>query len=125
MRTPVVVYLLSTVAFAVSEDAWRYMIPDETDAFSDKMIQYINYLNTTWKAGRNPGFEDPAYVCRLLGVHPENQRYRLPERRLHLSSLGPLPENFDSRENWPECTTIDFGDVELAACCGKNSGLRS
>ncbi|KAL3201606.1 hypothetical protein MRX96_012633 [Rhipicephalus microplus] len=81
------------------------MIPGQTDAFSDKMIQYINYLNTTWKAGRNPGFEDPAYVRSLLGVHPENQRYRLPERRLDLSSLGPLPENFDSRENWPECTT--------------------
>ncbi|XP_075751954.1 cathepsin B isoform X2 [Rhipicephalus microplus] len=116
MRTSVVVYFLSAVAFAVSEDAWRYMIPGQTDAFSDKMIQYINYLNTTWKAGRNPGFEDPAYVRSLLGVHPENQRYRLPERRLDLSSLGPLPENFDSRENWPECTTI--GEIRDQGSCG-------
>ncbi|KAH7962599.1 cathepsin B isoform X1 [Rhipicephalus sanguineus] len=118
MHKSVIVYLLSIVAFGVSQNAWRdrYLIPGETGAFSDKMIQYINYLNTTWKAGRNPGFEDPEYVRSLLGVSPENHRYRLPERALDLSSLGPLPENFDSRENWPECTTI--GEIRDQGSCG-------
>ncbi|XP_075536543.1 cathepsin B [Dermacentor variabilis] len=118
MSKSVTVHLLLTVALGVSGDVWsnRHLISGEIDAFSDKMIEYINYLNTTWKAGRNPGFEDLLYVRSLLGVPPENSLYRLPEQAVDISSLGPLPENFDSRENWPECPTIR--EIRDQGSCG-------
>lgn len=118
MSKLVIVPLLLTIALGVSGDVWpnRYLIPVEIDASSDKMIEYINYLNTTWKAGRNPGFEDPMYVRGLLGVLPDNSRYRLPERAVDIRSLGPLPEDFDSRENWPDCPTIR--EIRDQGSCG-------
>lgn len=44
----------------------------------------------------------------MLGVHPDSQSFRLP---LLLQDEGfmnfrDLPENFDSREHWPDCPTI-------------------
>lgn len=47
------------------------------------------------------------YLRRLMGVHPDSVKYRLEEIVHDDGGLGDdLPENFDSREQWPDCPTI-------------------
>lgn len=48
-----------------------------------------------------------AYIRKLMGVHPESNLHRLPEYVHDYQDLSnDLPENFDSREQWPDCPTI-------------------
>lgn len=42
----------------------------------------------------------------MMGVHPDAKNFRLPLMLHDESSIGDLPENFDSREQWPDCPTI-------------------
>lgn len=42
----------------------------------------------------------------MLGVHPDSKSFRLPELLHDESGVNDLPENFDSRTNWPNCPTI-------------------
>lgn len=42
----------------------------------------------------------------MLGVHPDSKSFRLPELLHGEASVNDLPENFDSRSNWPNCPTI-------------------
>nr|BAF43801.1 Longipain [Haemaphysalis longicornis] len=93
----------------------RYLVPVDMDNFPDKMIEYINYLNTTWQAGRNLGYEDPRYVRTLLGVHPNNHKYRLPEIEIDTSNVQ-IPDHFDSRHRWHDCPTIR--EIRDQGSCG-------
>uniref|UniRef100_G3MRN3 Peptidase C1A papain C-terminal domain-containing protein n=1 Tax=Amblyomma maculatum TaxID=34609 RepID=G3MRN3_AMBMU len=99
-----------------SSDNERVHGSDEIPIPVYKMIEYINRLNTTWKAGHNSGYDNPEDVIPLLGVRPENSRYRLPERTLDVSALRVLPENFDAREHWPDCPTIR--EIRDQGSCG-------
>ncbi|UYV74042.1 CTSB [Cordylochernes scorpioides] len=69
------------------------------------MIDIINGLNTTWKAGRNFG---PAttrkFLRRLCGIHKDNHKFQLGESWQNVEPN--LPENFDARKNWPNCKRI-------------------
>ncbi|RUS76630.1 hypothetical protein EGW08_015606 [Elysia chlorotica] len=89
---------------------------------SDAQIQLINSDPTsTWKAGRNFRANQLEHVKGLLGVDMEaNALYN----QLHLDvledndviSLEDLPENFDPREKWPNCSTIR--EIRDQANCG-------
>lgn len=76
------------------------------DPLSDEFINEINKKATTWKAARN---FDPStshtYLRSLMGVHPDSKNYR-ETPKLMGSIRSDLPENFDARENWPDCPTI-------------------
>ncbi|XP_063218236.1 cathepsin B [Bacillus rossius redtenbacheri] len=88
---------------------------NQLDVLSDDFINYINSLNTTWKAGRNFAEDVPmAYVRRLMGVHPDARAFLPPRRRL----LGGarLPEQFDARDQWPACPTIK--EIRDQGSCG-------
>lgn len=53
-----------------------------------------------------------------MGVHPDANLYRLPEKA-HLLGTGlndDIPENFDSREHWPHCPTLR--EVRDQGSCG-------
>jgi len=87
------------------------------DLLSDEFIKEINEKATTWKAGRN-FFEDydVSQIKSMLGVHPDSKNFRLPEI-LHGDELvTDLPENFDSRVQWPDCPTI--GEIRDQGSCG-------
>jgi hypothetical protein len=89
---------------------------------SINLSQFINEINSkakTWTAGRNFHPEtDMTYIKGLLGVHPDSKNFRLPERLLAISTntFEDLPENFDSREKWPDCPTIQ--EVRDQGSCG-------
>lgn len=65
-----------------------------------------NDFERSVKAGRN---FDPStsinYVHSLMGVHPDSKNYR-EKPKLMGSIRADLPDNFDARENWPDCPTI-------------------
>ncbi|KAK3924559.1 Cathepsin B [Frankliniella fusca] len=89
---------------------------------SDEAIDHINSLKTTWKAGRNFARDvSMGYIRGLMGVHPDSNKNRLPElEQPHDGLVGSaaleLPENFDAREQWPNCPTI--GEIRDQGSCG-------
>ncbi|KAH6938637.1 hypothetical protein HPB50_011217 [Hyalomma asiaticum] len=87
------------------------------EPFSDEVIDYINQLNTTWKAGRNFGKDFTLERFQsLLGLLPATEDDLMPAMK-HDISLE-LPESFDAREHWPHCPTIGLirDQGECASC---------
>ncbi|XP_059468503.1 cathepsin B [Neocloeon triangulifer] len=94
-------------------------VADDPHPLSEDYINYINSIQTTWKAGRN--FHEHVsmkYITRLMGVHPDSKSYTLPAKEHLVGSTGysDLPENFDAREEWPHCPTLR--EVRDQGSCG-------
>ncbi|KAM7295460.1 cathepsin B-like [Ixodes scapularis] len=82
---------------------------------SDEMVEYINKMNTSWKAGRNFDKSIPmSYIRGLMGVLEESKESRLAER-IHEIPEG-LPDTFDARQKWANCKSIDL--VRDQSACG-------
>ncbi|XP_025022905.1 cathepsin B isoform X2 [Python bivittatus] len=80
---------------------------------SHDLVNYINKLNTTWKAGHNFRDADMSYVKTLCGTFLHGPK--LPERFEFAADLV-LPDSFDSRQQWPNCPTI--GEIRDQGSCG-------
>jgi len=91
-----------------------FHFPKEIHPTSQIMIDYINYLNTTWTAGKNFDRVSLKFLRGMMGVHKDNHRYRLPPIK-HTLLVG-LPESFDARDQWTNCPTI--GQIRDQASCG-------
>lgn len=104
-----------SLASAVVPLERRPMVPNHVHPLSDKMIEYINFFNTTWKAGRNFEGVSVRYIKNLLGVPKENGKYRLREF-VHDTEELEIPDEFDSRTHWPYCPTIR--DIRDQGSCG-------
>uniref|UniRef100_A0A1W7RAU0 Cathepsin B n=1 Tax=Hadrurus spadix TaxID=141984 RepID=A0A1W7RAU0_9SCOR len=92
----------------------KFVIPTSIDPLSQKMIDYINYMNTTWKAGKNFEGVSMKYIRGLMGVHPDSKKYRLPEYTIKVAAN--IPKTFDSRKQWPNCYTIR--EIRDQGSCG-------
>lgn len=80
----------------------------------EEMVEYINSISTTWKAGVNIRFqgltaEEVQWQMGALEGGPE-----LPPSPL--VAAKDLPTNFDARTNWPSCPTV--GEVRDQGSCG-------
>jgi len=87
---------------------------------SDEFIHLINSKQSTWKAGRNFGENFPlSSLYQMMGVLPESSKYQPPVKDVQ-AEFGRLnqeiPENFDAREQWPDCPTI--GEIRDQGGCG-------
>jgi cathepsin B len=109
--------LLLAVIGAASAD-------DKRPALTQEMINEINGMKTTWKAGFNTKFHNAtvADVKMLLGtVMPGEAGY--VEAPPHATAAKPLlkdtpiPESFDLREAQPQCASIS-GHVRDQSNCG-------
>nr|KAF6346370.1 cathepsin B [Pipistrellus kuhlii] len=80
---------------------------------SDELVHYLNKRNSTWKAGHNFRNVDMSYVKTLCGTKLGGPK--LPEK-VWLAEDITLPENFDAREQWPNCPTI--GEIRDQGSCG-------
>ncbi|XP_076012041.1 cathepsin B [Genypterus blacodes] len=80
---------------------------------SSEMVNYINKVNTTWKAGHNFHNVDYSYVQKLCGTLLNG-----PKLPVMVKYAGPvnLPTNFDAREQWPNCTTLK--EIRDQGSCG-------
>lgn len=83
----------------------------EPEPLTDHMVFFINVkANTTWRAEKNKFHEwSHAAVKRLMGV-PKNYLQHITEGLDVLThpqtNLVMVPDQFDSRENWPDCPTL-------------------
>ncbi|XP_023695672.1 cathepsin B-like isoform X2 [Paramormyrops kingsleyae] len=80
---------------------------------SEEMVNYINKANTTWKAGHNFQNVDYSYVKALCGTYMDGPT--LPVLEEYAEDIK-LPENFDAREQWPNCPTIK--EIRDQGSCG-------
>ena len=75
---------------------------------SDDFIADINSKAKTWTAGRNFHPETSTnYIKGLLGVHPDHKKY-LPPRKQPVLQVEELPKEFDPREKWPQCKSLNM-----------------
>ncbi|KAM9317372.1 cathepsin B [Gastrophryne carolinensis] len=80
---------------------------------SRDMVNFINKLNTTWQAGHHFAQTDMPHVKRLCGTLLNGPKLK---QRFSFAENVKLPENFDSREAWPNCPTIR--EVRDQGSCG-------
>lgn len=83
----------------------------DPETLSQEMIDYINGLDTTWKAGPSFIGKDEKYVRRLCGA----LEGKMPPVK-EITPLDAIPDEFDARTNWPNCKSI--GDIRDQADCG-------
>uniref|UniRef100_UPI00358ECF90 cathepsin B isoform X2 n=1 Tax=Myxine glutinosa TaxID=7769 RepID=UPI00358ECF90 len=90
------------------------ILPPPLAPLTNKMVQYVNHLNTTWKAGHNFEGVSLGYVKHLCGTILHGRR--LPVRQLRFQP--ELPKEFDSRTAWPHCPTIrEIRDQGICGSC--------
>lgn len=80
---------------------------------SSEMVNYINKLNTTWKAGHNFHNVDYSYVQKLCGTMLKGPKLPI---MVQYSEDVKLPEQFDAREQWPNCPTLK--EIRDQGSCG-------
>ena len=108
--------IISRSSLAIVNDDLYYINP-----LSKSMIFFINEkANTTWRAGPSK-FDDwsMASIKRLMGVPLEHMGHvssNLNVVKHDLRNINDLPENFDSREQWPNCPTLQ--EVRDQGNCG-------
>jgi len=85
---------------------------------SQEFIDEINSKAKTWRAGQNfAPHVSMNYIRTLMGVHEDAHKFRLEEKAPTLyESKDDLPEEFDSRTNWPDCPTLN--EIRDQGSCG-------
>ncbi|XP_066294740.1 uncharacterized protein [Branchiostoma lanceolatum] len=83
-------------------------------ASTQEIIDYINSINTTWKAGQN--FEgwteaDLKGLCGTILDDPDKDKIPF---KLHDVSNLEVPAKFDARDKWPNCV----GPIRNQLSCG-------
>jgi len=80
------------------------------------MIMEINQMHTTWRAGYNKRFEQVSLseAVRLLGALETPEEKKLPEK--DIQPITALPDNFDLREQWPQCESLK--EIRDQSNCG-------
>ena len=105
MKTIIFVALILTLTSA-SNIQKKSLAP-----LSDEMINFINKAQSSWKAEKNKFQSWPfKSVKSLLGVPLNYKPIKLAVKR-HEINLSDIPEDFDAREQWPNCPTI--GEVNI------------
>lgn len=106
-----------TAALAASQPSLHLNAP----AIRMSMIEEINSIQSTWKASVPVRFQNATVgdVMRLLGtVLPGDEGYlELPEKTHFKLEADAIPESFDVRTNWPQCSSIT-GRVRDQSNCG-------
>jgi len=108
----VVVAIVAVLAFAEEEEM----------AVSTKMINEINTMQTSWRAGHNHITRMPrSEARRLLGVDAKKviaSASKFKAKRFTKEQLRDVPESFDSRVQWPNCPTIqEIRDQKQCGSC--------
>ncbi|XP_049868834.1 cathepsin B-like [Pectinophora gossypiella] len=84
---------------------------------SDEFIDLINFKQSLWKAGRNFQADVPFnYIKKLMGALKDNYHAKLMNIHHDDALLVNLPENFDPRDKWPNCPTLN--EIRDQGSCG-------
>merc|ERR1711892_1527899 len=97
--------IMLTVALLVLVTACAQAI-HHNHILSDHFIEQINQANSTWTAGRNfHPMTSHNYLRTLMGVHKDAFKH-MPAKKEMFLGVEDIPDNFDPREQWPDCPTI-------------------
>lgn len=103
--------LLTVISLLFSHTTGSFT--EEQYVLNDNLINYINSQNVGWVASRNPRFEGItlAQARSLLGIKPTwTGVHRVS------SELDTAPVSFDSRQQWPHCTTEIRNQEQCGSC---------
>nr|BAN20144.1 cathepsin B [Riptortus pedestris] len=91
----------------------------------DGIIEYVNSIQTTWKAGHNLAQQvDNKAVNYLAGLLESEEK--LPIREKHTIPDSEIPEEFDARKQWHNCHSIGhIRDQGNCASCWAVAGAGS
>ncbi|CAG2165316.1 unnamed protein product [Oppiella nova] len=78
---------------------------------SNNVIDYVNSLDTTWKAGKNFADDYRPGLGLLSGYKP-----RAPSSDIIYDTNEDIPQSFDPRQQWPDCYTVK--EIRDQGCCG-------
>lgn len=97
----------------------RLMLPHHVSPVSDELAEMINSINTTWKAENHFRGYDVRSLKKLMGTlrHSDAEPELLPTKYLSEFDDTPLPDQFDAREQWPECADV-IGHIRDQGACG-------
>ncbi|VDO00675.1 unnamed protein product [Rodentolepis nana] len=77
------------------------------EPLSQEIVDYVNSINTTWKAAPSKRFTLTSQIRQQLGTVPDPMGRRLPKlATLSEENYKDLPASFDPREKWPNCKTL-------------------
>jgi len=90
-----------------------HILVDEAPAIDYDLINYVNQVQSSWKAGHNKRFEGMKIkdIKKLCGTSM-NPTEILPLKEV--SVVNALPETFDARVQWPDC----IGAIRDQGHCG-------
>ncbi|XP_001866022.2 cathepsin B [Culex quinquefasciatus] len=77
------------------------------------IAEKVRPLATTWTPGANPL---PPNLYRTGAKREDLEKHRLPLGILVVKDHIVLPERFDARDRWPECTSLK--QIRNQGCCG-------
>jgi len=106
------VALFAACVVAVVVPPASHPLGDEAPAIDYDLIDYVNSVQSSWKAGHNKRFEGKKIkdIKKLCGTSM-NPVETLPVKVLKVEAV---PESFDAREQWPNC----IGAVRDQGHCG-------
>ncbi len=114
MRSLLAALLLAVVATSVF--AKRH----HNHVLSDAFIEDLNAREgMTWRAGPNFHPETSTNFLRtLMGVHPGHKKFLPPVKRRLMGTpeAEAVPDQFDSRQKWPQCPSIQ--EIRDQGGCG-------
>jgi len=89
-------------------------VGDEAPAIDTDLIDYVNSVQTSWRAGHNKRFSGMKIkdVKKLCGTIMDASE-KLPVRK-DIEIVSALPDTFDAREQWPTC----IGAIRDQGHCG-------
>ena len=74
---------------------------------TESFIDEINSAQTTWKASPSKFMSwSKESIKRLMGVRPEYFEQHKSLTPIEHEVPNDLPENFDARDQWPNCPTL-------------------
>jgi cathepsin B len=110
------ILLLSFVLFAFAAAPARFPA-HRNPLLSSSFVEKVNSLATTWKAGLNKGSlvygASKGQLKSLMGARKGG--VKLPTKHID-ADITALPDSFDSRVQWPLCTSIK--SIRDQSACG-------
>ncbi|XP_041978013.1 cathepsin B [Aricia agestis] len=110
--------MMLRVVLIVSAYALAFTNADtDPHPLSEDFISLINSKQDSWKAGRNfPPTTTLETLKRMMGAKPDPNLMNLMSVEHEDDVIANLPHNFDPRDKWPNCPTLN--EVRDQGNCG-------
>ncbi|KAJ8730059.1 hypothetical protein PYW07_017097 [Mythimna separata] len=107
------------MSFIVSMCALLQRTTALENPLSDEFINLINSKQNSWTAGRNfPLHTSMKYIKKLIGTLKDDNFAKLQKLEHDAELMTVLPKNFDPREKWPNCPSLnEIRDQGSCASC--------